>query len=87
MDTYMDLAGATACKPCTVNGAAAEPCALSGGYQLPYCDPSKPGTQDRRLRDMCVPCSTCSSEFYFKAINPDANAAALTFCYRPFNSY
>lgn len=89
MDTYMDMAGATACKPCVINKAAAEPCrnVLGGGGQLPYCDPAKPNTQNRKPGDMCVPCSQCSSRFYYKAITPSADLSTLTFCYPQFNLY
>lgn len=86
-DMYMDGAGATACKDCMNNGVAIESCSSPSVNQLPYCDPRKPGTQNRRPRDMCVPCSMCSSEFYYKVIDPNADEAQTTFCYRQFNSY
>jgi len=86
-DTYVETAGATKCKPCEVNGMAIEPCNSPVGAQLPRCDPRKKDTQNRRPKEMCVPCSSCSSEFYYKVINPTANEADVTFCYRQFNSY
>jgi hypothetical protein len=90
---YQNVVGGTSCKPCAVDDRALTACPAN--MQVKYCHQTDTLSQSRALVQNCVSCSTCTSEFYYKTMNPDyaklsvddilaLPSASVTFCYKPY---
>jgi len=91
---YQNVVGSTSCKPCVIGNRAVKACP-SNNMQVKYCHQTDPASQSNDLAQNCVSCSTCTSEFYYKTMNPDyaklsvddilaLPSASVTFCYKPY---
>jgi hypothetical protein len=75
---YQPRTGATDCIPCSSTGTALGFFSACGvrGYQLRFCDPDVPGTQDKALSTQCIPCNQCRRPYV------SGGDTLLSDCYR-----
>ena len=89
---YQNLAAATSCMACAINDVAVVAC--SSNQQVKYCHQIDPSSQNQILTNNCVSCSICTTEFYYKTLNPQYSfftvdqlvsmSSDVTFCYKPY---